>query len=73
METHKIEFYPSRGTNAEEKNIYKLLAQAWPIRPAIDFKPSWHTHLDKTYQHEPEAPPQPTAKGCPGIFDHMRA
>ena len=73
METHKIEFHPSRGTTTEEKNIYKLLAQAWPVRPAVDFKPSWHTNLNKTYQPDPESAPQPTAKGCPGIFDHMRA
>jgi hypothetical protein len=73
METHKIEFHPSRGTTVEEKNLFKLLGYAWPIRPAVDFKPDWHTNLNKTYQHDPESSPQPTAKACPGIFDHMRA
>ena len=73
MKTHKLEFYPNRGTSTEEKNLYKLLGQAWPIRPAVDFKPSWHTNLNKTYQHDPESMPQATAKACPGIFDHMRA
>ena len=73
METHKIEFYPNRGTTVDEQKIYKSLAHAWPIRPAVDFKPSWHTNLNKTYNHTPESPPQPTAKACPGIFDHMKA
>ena len=73
METHKLEFFPNRGTTIDEQKIYKSLAHAWPIRPAVDFKPSWHTNLNKTYQHTPESPPQPTAKACPGIFDHMKA
>ena len=73
METHKIEFYPSRGINTEEKKIYKLLGQAWPIQSAVDFKPAWYANLGKTYQRNSESPPQPTAKSCPGIFDYMRA
>ena len=73
METHKIEFHPSRGGTVEEKNLYKLLGQAWPIQPAVDFKPDWYANLGKTYQHNPESIPQPTAKACPGIFDYMRA
>ena len=73
METHKLEFFPNRGGTTEEKKLFKLLGQAWPIRPAVDFKPSWHTNLDKMYHYDPESPPKATAKGCPGIFDHMRA
>ena len=69
----KIEFYSSRGINTEAKRIYKLLGQAWPIQPAVDFKPDWYRNLGKTYQRNSESPPQPTAKSCPGIFDYMRA
>ena len=75
METHKIEFYPSRGTGAEEKRIYKLLGQAWPIQPIINFKPDWYKNLGRTYQHHSSQgmKTHPTAKSCPGIFDYMRA
>ena len=75
METHKIEFYPSRGTGAEEKRIYKLLGQAWPVQPIINFKPDWYRNLGRTYQlpSSQGMKTHPTVQSCPGIFDYMRA
>ncbi len=72
METHKINFYPTRGVQTEEKRIWSLLGMNNPIKPATEFVPEWWNNLPKQYQKHDE-PPKPTCKRCPGIFDFMRA
>ncbi len=68
----KINFYPTRGVTAEEKRLWSLLGRANPVLPATEFMPDWWNKLTKSY-NVPDAPPRPTSKRCPGIFDFTRA
>ena len=67
-----VKFYPTRGFTESDKNLWRLLGLASPVRPATDLIPDWWKGLPKEYQRFGK-PNSPTAKTCPGIFDFMRA